>query len=126
MQTVRNIAKQYWEAEESRDVNSILAYYHPNAELVAPEVGRLRGHTEIKTFYEASIRRFPSLEVEILRGFEQADQGAFEWRATFVDHEDRVVILKGVNIIVTREGKFKSVDVYYDPEPLRAVDVGRT
>lgn len=126
MRTVRSIAERYWEAEETRDVAEILSYYHPDAELVAPELGRLCGHHEIKTFYEASIRRFPTLKVEILKGFEDTEQGAFEWRAVFADHEGNTVILKGVNIIATWEDKFKCVHVYYDPEPLNVAAVGQS
>lgn len=123
---VRSIAEKYWRAEENRDLASILAHYHPDAELVVPEIGRLRGHPEIRTFYEPSIHRFPSLKVEILRGFEDAEQGAFEWRATFVDHDGRTVIIRGVNVVATREDKFQSVYVYYDPEPLNVAAVGQS
>lgn len=126
MGTVWSIAERYWEAEETRDMASILAYYHPDAELVAPETGRLCGHREIQTFYEASIRRFPTLKVEILTGFEDTEQGAFEWRAEFADHEGRTVILTGVNIITTWNDKFRLVHVYYDPAPLNAAAVRQT
>lgn len=126
MGMVRSIAERYWEAEETRNMASILAYYHQDAELVVPETGRLCGHHEIKTFYEASIRRFPILKVEILTGFEDTEQGAFEWRAAFADHEGRTVILTGVNIIATWKDKFKFVHVYYDPETLKnAASVGQ-
>lgn len=113
METVRQIAERYWRAEESRGMEAILNCYHPDAELVVPEMGRLVGHAEIRRFYEPSIKRFRSLKVEIKRGVEQAEEGVFEWEATFTDNEGKVVVSQGANIVVINDGKFQSVHVYY-------------
>ncbi|PSR19932.1 MAG: hypothetical protein C7B45_17475 [Sulfobacillus acidophilus] len=111
---IQDIAEQYWRAEETRDVAAILDYYHADGELIVPEMGKLRGHSEIKLFYEASINRFPSLQVEILSGFEVGERGAFEWRARFLDHEGRQWNLQGVNVVTVRDNRFEKVHVYYD------------
>lgn len=118
LMTVREVVRGYWDDEESRDLTAILSHYRPDAELVVPEMGRLQGHEEIRRFYEPSIRRFPSLQVDILQGFESNDGGAFEWRATFVDQGGRTLVLQGVNVVSVDQGRFRSVHVYYDPEPL--------
>ena len=113
---VRSIVEEYWRAEETRDLGLILAHYNSDAELMVPGMGWLKGHDEIKAFYEPSILRFPSLKVDILRGFENPDQGcgAFEWRATFVDHDGGVMVQQGVNVVTTGGGKLKEMHVYYD------------
>ena len=41
-----------------------------------------------------------------------------EWRATFATPTDRTVLLHGVNVIETANGKFQHVRVYYDPQEL--------
>lgn len=118
MGTLQRIAENYWRAEESRDLDAILTHYRPDAELIVPEMGRLSGRGQIKKFYELSIQRFPGLQVDILRGFENGNEGAFEWRATFTDHAGRPMVLQGVNVFTITEGMFHSVHVYYDPAPL--------
>lgn len=116
METVRHIAELYWQAEESRGMEAILNFYHSDAELVVPGMGRLVGHSEIRRFYEPSIKRFPSLKVGITRGIEHAEVGAFEWEAIFTDHGGQVTISRGANIVAIKDGKFQSVHVYYAPK----------
>ena len=115
---IRKIVEEYWHDEESRKLDRILDHYHLWATLTVPELGRLEKHEGIRGFYEASIRRFPRLQVEILEGIEDANKGAFEWKATFEDHGGSVFILVGVNIVVIEDGRFASVRVYYDPKQL--------
>lgn len=112
------VVKSYWKAEECRDIDAVLGFYHSGAELVVPGMGRLAGHDEIGTFYAASISRFPRLQVTVESELELADRGAFEWSAVFTDHAGKTWHSAGVNIICVRAGKFASVHVYYDPAQL--------
>jgi ketosteroid isomerase-like protein len=112
------VVKSYWEAEQRRDVDAVLSHYHADAELVVPQLGRLAGHDEIKTFYVASIDRFPELKVTIDSEMADGDRGVFEWSSVFTDHAGREWKSNGVNVIRVSEGKFASVHVYYDPAPL--------
>jgi ketosteroid isomerase-like protein len=112
------VVRSYWDAEQRRDIDAVLGHYHQDAVLVVPDLGRLVGHDQIKTFYAASIGRFPKLTVTIESELAEGQRGAFEWSSVFTDHAGRKWNSSGVNIIRVSDGKFASVHVYYDPAPL--------
>lgn len=113
-----SVVRSYWDAEQRRDIDAVLAHYDADAELVVPELGRLAGHDEIRTFYAASISRFPGLRVSIDSELTEGDRGVFEWSSVFTDDAGREWQSNGVNVIRVSGGKFASVHVYYDPAPL--------
>jgi ketosteroid isomerase-like protein len=123
MMTPRAVAENYWRIECTRDVEAVLACYAPDAELIVPGLGRLVGHDEIRRFYQASVDRFPKLDVDIVSGIEAGDRGAFEWRASFKDHGGAPFSSKGANIIRIAGDRLQSVHVYYDPTELEAPDL---
>ena len=86
---------------------------------VVPGIGRLVGHEEIRRFYQASIDRFPVLEVKIVGALDTGDRGAFEWRSVFKDHGGKPFRLKGVNVIRVSGDRLQEVHVYYDPRRAR-------
>ncbi|WP_414040740.1 nuclear transport factor 2 family protein [Acidithiobacillus sp. M4-SHS-6] len=113
--TPRTVIENYWNTECARNIEAILGCYTEDAELLVPGFGQLVGHDQIRRFYQESIDRFPVLEVRIVGAVENGDQGAFEWRSRFRDHEGREFPLGGVNLIRIRDGKLQKVHVYYDP-----------
>ncbi len=122
--TPRQVVENYWRIECTRDVDAILGCYDPDAELLVPGLGRLVGHDEIRRFYQASVDRFPGLEVRIVDAVESGDRGAFEWRSVFRDHEGATWRLEGVNVIRISGERLGTVHVYYDPGALEALDGG--
>jgi hypothetical protein len=116
--TPREVAEIYWRIECRREVSAILTCYAPDADLVVPGLGRLVGHDEIRLFYQASVDRFPSLQVDIVGAIELGDVGAFEWQSVFKDHKGARFWSKGANIIRVNGRRFQSVHVYYDPTEL--------
>jgi len=115
--TPRDVAQSYWAAEIARDVDRVLAHYHPDAVFV-PNGQRLTGHDEIRTFYEDSCQRFPALEVEIVRDFHADRTGILEWSAALTDHRGARHALVGVNLAVVERGRFRIVRAYFDTSPL--------
>jgi uncharacterized protein (TIGR02246 family) len=113
----RQVAESYWAAEIERDVEKVLAHYHPDAVFV-PNGQRLQGHDEIRTFYEDSCRRFPVLEVTIVRESPGGDTTALEWQAAVTDHQGRRVPFSGVNLIKVEQGRFREVRAYFDTSAL--------
>jgi len=113
MSLAREIAESYWKAECSRDTERILSHYHQDATFCPPGQ-TLVGHAQIRTFYEASGIDFPGLEVEILNDFAVGNQSAFEWSAKLTSTAGETSVLRGVNIIKIRDGKFEWVHAYFD------------
>ena len=95
MPTPREVSESYWAAECRRDIDAVMAHYHPDA-TYQDAGGLLRGHAEIRQFYEASARDYPGLEVTILREFPGApDASALEVYAVLIDHEGRRFRIRG-------------------------------
>lgn len=115
----REVAESYWDVECQRDLDAILAHYHEDA-VMQPPGQVLRGHNEIRTFYEDSISRFPILEVEIVHEVRNGDEAALEWSAAVTDHQGNRYPFTGVNIIKVEDGKFRSVHAYFDLSVLPA------
>jgi len=109
----RAVAESYWSAEESRDVDAVIAHFHEDA-VFRPASGPLVGHAEIRTFYEGMGETFPGLTVTIVHEIGSGDEAALEWEAVLTDHEGTRYPIRGVNIVRVREGKFEYVTAYYD------------
>ena len=114
----RAVAEAYWAAESARDVDAVMAHYHPDAEFREPG-GRLRtGHAEIREFYAASCAAFPGLWVKIIGELVIGDRGALEWIAELADHDGKRYPASGVNVVEVKNGKFTSVHSYFDTRGL--------
>jgi ketosteroid isomerase-like protein len=116
--TPREISEAYWAAECRRDVDAVMAHYHPDA--TYEDAGGLRrGHAEIRQAYEDSKRAYPGLEVRILREFTFApDTAGLEYYAVLIDAAGQRFKVRGVNVVTVRDGKFVSVRSYEDPPSL--------
>ena len=75
------LAREYWTAEESRDINSILSFFSADARWTGPDGVTLVGHDQIRTFYENSAAAYPGLSVEVMRSYGDKYEGTVEWCA---------------------------------------------
>jgi ketosteroid isomerase-like protein len=115
MSASRDLSESYWAAECRRDIEAVMAHYHPDA-TYQDAGGLLHGHAEIRGFYEGSMRDYPGLEVTILREFPGGpDASALEVYAVLIDHDGRRFEIRGLNVMTVRDGKFTSVRCYEDP-----------
>lgn len=115
MHTPREVSESYWAAECRRDLDGVMAHYHPDATYEGPD-GLRRGHDEIRMAYEESARQYPGLEVRIVREFPgDASSSAIEFDAVLVDPAGRRHRVRGVNVVAVRDGRFESVRSYEDP-----------
>jgi ketosteroid isomerase-like protein len=113
--TPREVSEAYWAAECRRDIDGVMAYYHPDATYEGPD-GLRTGSTEVRSAYEASARDFPGLEVRIVREFDGGPHSsALEFDAVLTDPGGHRFRVRGVNVVVVRDGKFDSVRSYEDP-----------
>ena len=110
----RAVAEAYWRDESARDIDAVMAHYHPDAEFREPGGLVRKGHAEIRAYYEASAAAFPGLWVVIDTDVVIGDRGALEWRAELTDHAGVHYPASGVNIVDVRDGKFTSVHSYFD------------
>ncbi|MEV5968094.1 SDR family oxidoreductase [Kribbella sp. NPDC051952] len=117
MSSVEDIARRYWQAEESRDIDRILAFFTPDARWRGPGVD-LQGHAQIRTFYERSAAEFPGLSVRVGRAYGDADEAAIEWSAVFTDAGGTTYDLKGVNIMRVEDDRIASLTTHNDPSGL--------
>jgi ketosteroid isomerase-like protein len=113
MRTPREISESYWAAECRRDIDGVMAHYHPDATYEAPD-GLRRGESEIRAAYEDSARLYPGLEVSIVREFPLGDRAALEFDAVLVDPKGGRHRIRGVNVVHVRDGRFVSVRSYED------------
>jgi ketosteroid isomerase-like protein len=115
MRTPREVSESYWAAECRRDIDAVMAHYHPDA-TYEDSGGLRRGHAEVREAYEESARDYPSLEVEIVREFTGTpDSSGLEFSAVLIDAAGRRFCVRGVNVVVVQDGKFVSVRSYEDP-----------
>jgi ketosteroid isomerase-like protein len=80
-----------------------------------PVSGPLKGHGEIRTFYDRMGDTFPGLEVTITHEVSSGNEAALEWEAVLIDREGTRFPIRGVNIVRVRDGKFEHVSAYFDP-----------
>lgn len=108
------LARKYWTAEESRDINSILSFFSDDAQWIGPDGVTLTGHDEIRTFYENSAAAYPGLTVEVMRSYGDEHEGAVEWSAVLTASDGTVLNLSGVNIMKRKDAKFTHLYAYFN------------
>lgn len=108
------LAREYWTAEESRDINAILSFFAADARWTGPDGVTLVGHDQIRVFYENSAALYPGLTVEIGRTYGDENEGAIEWIAKLTATNGGVVDLSGINIMKRSGDKFTDLTAYFD------------
>jgi ketosteroid isomerase-like protein len=115
MRTPREVSESYWAAECRRDIDAVMAHYHPDA-TYEDSGGLRRGHAEVREAYVDSARAYPGLEVNIVREYVAApDRSGLEFDATLIDADGKRFRVRGINAVVVRDGKFVSVRSFEDP-----------
>src|SRR6478609_6240552 len=114
---IAELARRYWDAEESRDLDAILDFFTPDAVWSGPS-GTVQGRDAIREFYAASAARFPGLEVRMGAVLGDDREAAISWEATFRDHTGRTFPLAGVNLFTVEDGRFSRLTTFNDPSTL--------
>lgn len=114
MASIEEIARSYWKAEASRDVAAILAHFAPDAVWRGPGGVELRGHDEIRRFYEDTGRAFPGLEVEVVGVLGDDHTAALQWSSVLIDGDGGRHPLIGVNVMEGDGERIVSLRTYYD------------
>jgi ketosteroid isomerase-like protein len=115
MRTPLEVSESDWAVECRRDIDGIMAHYHPDGTHEVPD-GLRRGHAEIRKAYEDSARDFPGLEVRIVRDLPgDDDTSAIEFDATLTGRAGTRYRVRGVNVVKVRDGKLVLARSYEDP-----------
>lgn len=115
--TAQELARAYWDSEESRDLGRILEHFEPTATWRGPG-SDFAGSGQFRAFYEASIAGYPRLEVTIVEVLGDLERAALRWSAKLWDHDDREFGLEGVNFMTWRDGRIVDLATFFDPTPL--------
>jgi ketosteroid isomerase-like protein len=113
------LARSYWDAEESRDLDRILSHFEPDASWFGPG-SDYHGASQFRRFYEDSIAGYPRLEVRIVETLGDPDRAAIRWEADLWDHDGRASRLDGMNLMSWRDGKITDLATFFDTSPLEA------
>jgi len=114
MRTPREVSESYWAAECRRDIDGVMAHYHSDGTYEDAD-GLRRGHAEVRKAYEDSFREYPGLEVRIVQEYVGTPESSgLEFDAVLIDREGRRFRVRGVNVVVVRDGRFVSVRSYED------------
>lgn len=118
MKTIEQIARAYWEAEASRNVDRILSFFTPDADW-GSATSRRKGREAIREFYADSASQFPGMTIGVGRVYGDDREAAIEWHAVFTDGGGRAHPLSGVNLFRREGDLIASLTHYEDPAPLR-------
>jgi NAD(P)-dependent dehydrogenase (short-subunit alcohol dehydrogenase family)/ketosteroid isomerase-like protein len=117
VKTIEQIARAYWEAEASRDLDRILSFFTPDADL-ASATTRRKGHAAIREYYAGAAAQFPGMTLEVGRVYGNDSEAALEWHAVFTDRGGRTYPLSGIHLFRREGGLIASLTHYDDPTPL--------
>ena len=109
----QDVLRNYFATEMDRDVDTIMAFYAPDARFTGPNEVR-EGHGEIRPFYEDSCSRFPGLDVKVVTCFDSGENAVAEWSATLTGPTGVDLYLKGANVAHIVDGKIVDMRSYYD------------
>jgi uncharacterized protein (TIGR02246 family) len=118
MTLARDLQTSAWKAECDRDLEALLAHFHPDATF-HPAGGALhKGHAAIRRMTEDFYSGYPELQVEILGEWGDGEAKAvFEFRAHLTDNDGVRSTLDGVILVEIEDGLFTAVR-YYEDAPI--------
>jgi len=117
VKSIEQIARAFLEAEASRDVERIVSFFVPDAEL-GSSTSKRKGHAAISEYYAGAVAQFPGMEVEVGRVYGNDVEAAIEWHAVFTDCGGRTYLLSGVSLFRREGEQISSLTHYEDSAPL--------
>lgn len=117
--TPRDLAARYWAAESERNLDAVMECFSPDAVFCTVNETH-EGQSAIRRRYRQMAEEFPGLRVTMGPDITAGSNAALRWFAVLTDREGRETILRGVNLVHVRAGKFERVECYYDSAPAAA------
>jgi taurine dehydrogenase small subunit len=119
MTAEEQLIKLYFDAFNRHDVEGVVACFHDEAVLVAPDGKRRVGIAEVRRSYETEFALFPDANCELRVCTGNSGRGVAESYFTGTRHERRVEAI-GAEIVEIVDGKIKEIRDYHQAVPAKA------
>ncbi len=111
---VAGLLREYWDAEEARDVDRVLTFWDDDGEFVDRLGGVLRGHEALRSFYTASFERFPRASVTLRQVIGTPRSAAVQYNATLWDVGGQPYDVRVVVIVSCSRHRITRLESYFD------------
>src|SRR3954447_4882164 len=117
------VARSYFDAVTARDVDAMVACWHPGGVDRLPPVGDLMAPDEVRTFFTQLFTAVPDMRFEVLDVVAARNQAAVRWHAkgTFcggpfqgIEPSGARIDLEGIDLVTVEDGRIRRNDAYYD------------
>ncbi len=109
------------ERYNAKDVEGLIALYHPNAEYWSPLRDWQHGVEHIRDHLRELHRTLPDEQMEILSLMTDEETAVAEFASTGTSASGKPYRIEFTEVIETRNGKIERVRVYLDPEEIAAI-----
>ena len=118
---VRTLVRELVELYNARDVDGLIALYHPNAEYWSPLGDWQRGVDHIRAHLEELHRTLPDEKMEIVALMADDETAVVEFMSTGMTPAGNPYRIEFTEVIEIRDGRIERVRVYLDPEEVAAI-----
>lgn len=118
-----DVAEGIFAAVNARDLDRLTTFYDPAAEDDFVPIGVLRGPSAIRGFFEELLAAVPDAALRVDRVTGSDDGAVVQWTLTGtftggpfqgVRATGRSVDIRGVDVMVVRDGRLRHNTIYYD------------
>ena len=115
------LIQRYFDAFNSHDIEGVMACYHDDPVLDAPDGKRCEGRAEVRRCYEASFAAFPDGRCQLRTYTGNDGHAVAESRFLGTRQRDgKVVEAIGKEVLEIAEGKIKEIRDYHRSVPAKA------
>jgi steroid delta-isomerase-like uncharacterized protein len=118
-----DVARAVFEAVNARDPDRIVSHVAEDVDDDFVAIGPVRGRAAVHAFFVETFAAFPDFRMEVLRVVADDEAAVVQWRAdgTFLGADfqgvratGKPVSLKGVDVMVIRDGLVRANTIYSD------------
>jgi len=119
----REVAQALFDGVIKGDLTPMDTYTHPECVDDFVAIGRFNGRDAIKGFFDELFTAFPDYRIEVERITADDDGAVVQWEATGtftggpflgIEPNDRVVSVRGVDVMEISDGQVRYNTIYYD------------
>ncbi|HET7103872.1 MAG TPA: SDR family NAD(P)-dependent oxidoreductase, partial [Terracidiphilus sp.] len=116
MNAIEQLARAFWEAESSQDLDRIVSFFTRDADC-GSGTSRHRGHEAIREYYAGAAAQFLGLTIEVGRVYGNDLEAAIERHVILTDSSGRTYQQSGVDLFRRQGGLIASLTRYEEPTP---------